>query len=96
MVFPPGFGTEQRNHCPFCLTSLHLDHNPGDRKAECGSKMVAITIWVKKTEWILIHRCLGCGVIHSNRIAPDDNESLLLHLAAQAMAKPSFPLVDSH
>lgn len=93
MISAPGFGTEQRNHCPFCLFSLHVDTSPGDRKSECGSKMEPIAIWVKKLEWILLHRCMGCGVIHSNRIAPDDNESYLIHLAAQAMAKPSFPLV---
>ncbi|TGM48434.1 RNHCP domain-containing protein [Leptospira biflexa] len=92
MVFPPGYGTDQRNHCPNCLTSLHLDNTPGDRKATCGSKMEAISIWVRKGEWVILHRCKGCGVIHANRIGPDDNEALLLSLAAQAMAKPSFRL----
>ncbi|GBF41856.1 RNHCP domain protein [Leptospira ellinghausenii] len=92
MVFPPGFGTDQRNHCPNCLTSLHLDNTPGDRAAICGSKMEAISIWVRKGEWVILHRCKGCGVIHANRIGPDDNEALLLSLAAQAMAKPSFRL----
>ncbi|WP_108976720.1 RNHCP domain-containing protein [Leptospira ryugenii] len=94
MVSPPGFGTEQRNHCPNCLTSLHLDNTPGDRRAVCGSKMEAISIWVRKGEWVILHRCKGCSVIHANRIAPDDNESLLLSLAAQAMAKPSFRLYE--
>lgn len=92
MVFPPGYGTDQRNHCPNCLTSLHLDNTPGDRAATCGSKMEAISIWVRKGEWVILHRCKGCGVIHANRIGPDDNEALLLSLAAQAMAKPSFRL----
>ncbi|XDD47986.1 RNHCP domain-containing protein [Leptospira sp. WS39.C2] len=92
MVFPPGFGTDQRNHCPNCLTSLHLDNTPGDRAATCGSKMEAISIWVRKGEWVILHRCKGCGVIHANRIGPDDNEALLVSLAAQAMAKPSFRL----
>ncbi|EMJ86753.1 RNHCP domain protein [Leptospira meyeri serovar Semaranga str. Veldrot Semarang 173] len=92
MVFPPGFGTDQRNHCPNCLTSLHLDNSPGDRKATCGSKMEAISIWVRKGEWVILHRCKGCGVIHANRIGPDDNEALLVSLASQAMAKPSFRL----
>jgi hypothetical protein len=94
MIFPPNFGTEQRNHCPNCLVSLHLDHAPGDRSSGCGSKMEAISIWVRRNEWIIIHRCLGCAVIHANRIAPDDNESMLIHLASQAMAKPSFPLYE--
>lgn len=94
MIFPPGYGTEQRNHCPNCLTSLHIDSSPGDRSAECGSKMEAISIWVRKGEWVILHRCKGCGVIHANRIGPDDNEALLVSLAAQAMAKPSFRLFE--
>ena len=31
-----------RNHCPFCLSSVHLDVNPGDRAAECGGIMDAV------------------------------------------------------
>ncbi|EOQ97435.1 RNHCP domain protein [Leptospira wolbachii serovar Codice str. CDC] len=96
MVFPPGYGTGQRNHCPNCLTSLHIDSAPGDRSANCGSKMEAISIWVRKGEWVILHRCKGCGVIHANRIGPDDNEALLLSLAAQAMAKPSFRLFEEN
>ena len=32
-----------RNHCPFCLCSLHLDINPGDRANECKGIMDAVT-----------------------------------------------------
>ncbi|MCE9599522.1 MAG: RNHCP domain-containing protein [Spirochaetia bacterium] len=90
----PGSGTQQRNHCPQCLSSLHLDTRPGDRNANCGSTMEAIAIWVRGEEWVLLHRCLGCGVIHANRIAPDDNETLLLSLAARPLGRPAFPLFE--
>ena len=30
-VGPEGAGSGHRNHCPNCLTSLHLDVEPGDR-----------------------------------------------------------------
>jgi len=43
-------------------------------------------------EWVLIHRCHGCGVLHSNRIAGDDNPLLLVRLAVRPIAQPPFPL----
>ncbi len=36
LVTPEGAGSGHRNHCPNCLTSLHLDVEPGDRAADCG------------------------------------------------------------
>ena len=32
-------GYSSRNHCPFCLWSLHADVNPGDRASTCGGLM---------------------------------------------------------
>ena len=43
-------------------------------------------------EWALIHRCTGCGVIKSNRIAGDDHELALLALAVRPLSRPPFPL----
>lgn len=92
MIGAPPSGTSQRNHCPLCLFSRHVDYRPGDRSGECGSSMEPISIWVRGDEWVLLHRCQGCGVIHANRIAPDDNEIALLSLAAKPLGRPSFPL----
>ena len=39
-VEPLGFTS--RNHCPFCLWSLHVDINPGDRANECRGQMEPI------------------------------------------------------
>lgn len=36
LVVPQGAGTDHRNHCPNCLTSLHVDIEPGDRVSDCG------------------------------------------------------------
>lgn len=33
IVVPSGAGSEHRNHCPYCLSSQHLDVEPGDRAA---------------------------------------------------------------
>ena len=86
-------GTSERNHCPRCLYSLHLDIKPGDRKSGCRGAMEPIAVWVRdKAEWALIHRCAKCGILKSNRIAGDDNEVLLLALSARALARLPFPL----
>ncbi len=85
-------GTRNRNHCPWCLRSIHLDEHLGDRKSSCKGIMEPIAISVRKGEWILIHRCNDCGTLKANRIAGDDNEMALLSLAVRPVAQPPFPL----
>lgn len=86
-------GTAHRNHCPSCLWSRHVDVVPGDRASDCGASMEPIAITVRKDgEWVLIHRCLGCGELDSNRIAGDDNPLLLVRIAVKPLAQPPFPL----
>lgn len=88
-----GSGSKHRNHCPHCLSSLHLDNIPGDRAADCGGIMDAIGVWVRKDgEWALIHRCQKCGHLSSNRIAADDNPVKLLTVALKPLTMPPFPL----
>ncbi|WP_157248150.1 RNHCP domain-containing protein [Nonomuraea typhae] len=81
-------GTAHRNHCPQCLTSLHLDRRvPGDRDAGCGGRMEAIGVTVKGAgEWMLIHECRRCGGLGVNRIAGDDNALTLMRLAMRPLA----------
>lgn len=93
--FVPGdaFGTNHRNHCPYCLWSRHVDWRPGDRRASCRGEMAPLAVSVKRNgEWMLIHRCEKCGALRNNRIAGDDNELLLMSLAAMPLARPPFPL----
>lgn len=67
-------GTKNRNHCPFCLYSYHIDIKPGDRKNTCKGKMPAIGKTYKKDqEEVLIHKCEKCGFERKNRVAGDDN-----------------------
>lgn len=47
-VVPEGAGSGHRNHCPNCLTSLHVDVEPGDRASDCGGHMDAVAVWVRK------------------------------------------------
>lgn len=43
-------------------------------------------------EWVLVHRCLGCDLMHLNRTAGDDNPLVLMRLAIRPLALPPFPL----
>ena len=93
IVVPEGAGTQHRNHCPYCLSSQHLDIEPGDRQANCGGVMDPIAVWVRKNgEWAIIHRCRICGALSSNRIAADDNPMKLMSLAMKPVSSPPFPL----
>ena len=93
LCVPEGAGSQHRNHCPNCLTSLHLDTEPGDREADCGGQMEPIAVWVRKHgEWAIVHRCRLCGWISSNRVAADDNPMKLMSIAMKPLTNPPFPL----
>jgi transcription elongation factor Elf1 len=88
-----GAGSGHRNHCSNCLTSQHLDVEPGDREADCGGVMEPIGVWIKKDgEWAIIHRCKRCGHLSSNRVAADDNPLKLMSVALRPVSNPPFPL----
>ena len=85
-VLPLGYTS--RNHCPFCLCSLHVDINPGDRANDCGGILRPIqTLPDSKKGYIIIHRCDRCGktvrnkAAHEAKVQPDDND-LLIRLTA--------------
>ena len=87
------FGTHNRNHCPHCLHSLHVDMHIGDRLSGCKGLMEPIAVSVKKKgEWEIIHRCHSCGMIRVNRIAGDDNEAALVALALRPITNLPFPI----
>ena len=93
LVVLAGAGSNHRNHCPYCLSSLHVDIEPGDRAADCGGIMEPVAVWVRKNgEWAIIHRCRQCGALSSNRIAADDNPMKLMSIAMKPLCLPPFPL----
>jgi hypothetical protein len=75
-------GVHNRNHCPYCLWSRHLDwHAPGDRLSACKALMRPLGLTVKQVhkrytagpgELMLIHCCQECGQVSINRLAADD------------------------
>lgn len=85
-------GTRNRNHCPKCLYSKHVDERkPGDRGSGCKGLMKPKGIVFKKDkvdkygkeiegEAMILHECVKCKKEDKNRIAGDDNEELLLKL----------------
>ena len=77
-------GVVNRNHCPYCLHSRHVDlFKPGDRLCACKGVMAPVGLTVKRSrdkyarglngELMLVHRCTACGTLSINRIAADDD-----------------------
>lgn len=78
-VSPLGYSS--RNHCPFCLCSLHVDVNPGDRASECKGMLVPKQVIPDaKKGYIIIHKCIKCNAIRRNKSAKDDDTDLLIKL----------------
>ena len=78
-----GIGTLHRNHCPFCLWSLHVDTKTGNRASSCHGRMEPVGLTFKHNGFdkydrprvgdvMLVHFCKACGTININRIAGDD------------------------
>jgi hypothetical protein len=82
-------GVNNRNHCPYCLWSRHLDlFAAGDRLSACKGQMRPIGLTMKKSrnkyqiksrgELMLIHECVECGDLSINRIAADDDPDSIM------------------
>ncbi|WP_306320307.1 MULTISPECIES: RNHCP domain-containing protein [unclassified Streptomyces] len=80
-------GSGHRNHCPNCLASLHVDARiPGDRASPCRGRMTALTVSARPDgEWLIVHECLSCGELSTNRVAGDDNVLVLMRLAVRPL-----------
>ena len=72
-----------RNHCNYCLHSLHLDKEfPGDRQSHCKGLMEAVKLEQStKKGWVIIHRCKKCKKTIKNKAANDDNQNELIQLS---------------
>lgn len=83
-VKPLKYGGSNRNHCPFCLFSKHVDTNtPGDRKNSCHGKMEPIRVFTRKSgEYVLVHKCIKCRFERYNRIAGDDDFEKVVTLSS--------------
>ena len=82
-------GYTSRDHCPFCLWSIHIDVNPGDRANECLGNLVPIKAEPDaKRGFVITYRCDKCGELHRNRAAHEakvqpDSIKLLIELTTR-------------
>ncbi len=67
----PHGGRRPRDHCPWCLHSLHVDVVPGDRAAGCGGLLVPQRVDSERKGWMIGYRCARCGMERRNRVLDD-------------------------
>ena len=73
-----------RDHCPYCLSSKHLDINPGDRNANCGGILIPVDIEKgKKDIYKIIYKCNKCGEMKKNKVANDDDFDKILEIMSK-------------
>ena len=89
-------GVHNRNHCPYCLWSCHLDlYAAGDRLSACKAMMKPIGLTMKKGrnkyrlesggELMLVHECVECHAISINRIAADDDAEIVITVFQESL-----------
>ena len=72
-----------RDHCPYCLSSKHVDINPGDRLCDCHGILKPIGIEKgKKDTYKIVYQCLKCNMIKKNVMAKDDNYDKILEISS--------------
>ena len=77
----PPLNYTARDHCPNCLSSLHIDNNPGDRANSCLGILKPIAIEKGKNDTLkIIYKCTKCGIIKKNKMANDDNYDIILQI----------------
>jgi len=76
-------GYTSRNHCPYCLFSLHVDIMPGDRNNPCGGILEPVLSEPSpnlKKGYVITFKCKKCKRQARNKAANDDNKNLLIKL----------------
>lgn len=76
-------GYTARDHCPYCLTSKHVDILPGDRQNICHGLLIPIGIEKFKDTYKIIYKCDKCNEIHKNIVIKDDNMDKIIELSIQ-------------
>ena len=93
-------GVQNRNHCPYCLWSKHVDlRAAGDRLCACKGPMRPVGLALKRTkkkyapdtargELMLVHQCAACAAFSLNRVAADDSPQRLMEVLQASLAQP--------
>lgn len=92
-IGPLPSGGRNRNHCPFCLYSRHVDaERSGDRASQCKGMMEPIGVFERPNgEEVIVHRCAKCGFERFNRVGADDDEAQVAALPRVAPRSASQP-----
>ena len=93
-------GVNNRNHCPYCLWSRHLDlYSAGDRLSACKASMQPTALSTKRSrnkysrgcgELMIVHLCTDCDNVSINRIAADDDTGTLLDVFNKSISLPTW------
>jgi len=68
-------GYTSRDHCNFCLYSIHVDIEPGDRLNECRGKLRPVNVLMSsKKDMVIEYICETCGQSVRNIVADDDDK----------------------
>ncbi|MEG1705222.1 MAG: RNHCP domain-containing protein [Clostridia bacterium] len=73
-------GYTSRDHCNYCLHSIHVDITPGDRLNECKGTLIPINIEVSKKGQVIIYKCNKCGKLIKNIVATDDDKEVIYNI----------------
>jgi DNA-directed RNA polymerase subunit RPC12/RpoP len=69
-----------RDHCPYCLHSIHIDIMPGDRLNKCLGDLKPIDVEKFKDTYKIIYECQKCHQIHKNLMAKDDDFNQIIKI----------------
>lgn len=100
-------GVNNRNHCPYCLWSCHLDlYAAGDRLSACKGQMKPVGLTMKlgrnkyrldqRGELMLVHQCVECDNLSINRIAADDDPTTILDVFHESLKNDVQGLYEQH
>ncbi len=70
-----------RDHCNHCLSSKHVDINPGDRQNNCKGLLKPIGIEKYKDTYKILYECEKCHENHKNIIAKDDDMNIIIEIS---------------
>ena len=88
----PPHGRTARDHCPWCLCSLHVDRVPGDRAAGCGGILDPVSAETRGDDVVMHYRCRVCGQTRTNRALLDgahpDDWSQVTRVASRGGSQP--------
>lgn len=91
----PPLGYTSRDHCPKCLTSLHVDVNPGDRANSCKGLMIPVDVSMKAKGYVIQYKCSKCNELHNNKSADDDNFMTILTVMNKTYNLNKFKKTDN-